>query len=109
MALGIDNKLKSSMTPSLSPKAPSYPQIGDRTVTNANNNIMARQSAQQMRDMEDINTQGILNGLAQSQAMNSLSMQSMGAQQQNYQNEAAMRRQLNKFDPEAQILQYLLG
>lgn len=166
MALGIDNKLKSSMTPSLSPKAPSYPQIGDRTVTNANNNIMAgaagnnrmaqqsmagrgmssgkgqafrsnvaqddatikagiaagkntmdaamannaaRQSAQQMRDMEDINTQGILNGLAQSQAMNSLSMQSMGAQQQNYQNEAAMRRQLNKFDPEPQILQYLLG
>ena len=41
MALGIDNKLKSSMTPAMSPKAPSYPQIGDRTVTNANNNIMA--------------------------------------------------------------------
>ena len=166
MAIGIDNKLKSSMTPSLSPKASAYPQIGDRTVTNANNNIMAgaagnnrmaqqkmagrgmssgkghqfrsnvaqddatikagvaagknemdvamannaaRQTKEQMRAMEDINTQGILNGLAQQEASNGLAMQGMGVQMSNFQNEAQMRRQLNRFDPKPQILKYLLG
>ena len=166
MALGIDNKLKSSMTPQLSPKAPSYPQIGDRTVTNANNNIMAgaagnnrmaqqamsgrgmssgkgqdfranvaqddatikaavgaakntmdassannaaRQQAEQIRAMEDINTQGILNGLAGSQAMNSLNKQGMGQSLQNFNNESHLSRQLNKFDAQPQILQYLLS
>ena len=166
MALGIDNKLKSSMTPQLSPKAPSYPQIGDRTVTNANNNIMAgaagnnrmaqqamagrgmssgkgqdfranvaqddatikaavgaakntmdasaannaaRQQAEQIRKMEDISTQGILQGLAGAQAMNSLNAQGMGLAMQNYNAEANMNRHLNKFDPQPQILQYLLS
>lgn len=166
MALGIDNKLKSSMTPSLSPKAPSYPQIGDRTVSNANNNIMAgaagnnrmaqqamagrgmssgkghdfranvaqddatikaavgaakntmdasaannaaRQQAEQIRKMEDISTQGILQGLAGAQAMNSLNAQGMAVAMQNYNNEATLARHLNKFDPQPQILQYLLS
>jgi hypothetical protein len=166
MALGIDNKLKSSMTPSLSPKAPSYPQIGDRTVSNANNNIMAgaagnnrmaqqamagrgmssgkgqdfranvaqddatikaavgaakntmdassannaaRQQAEHMRKMEDLSTKGILNGLASSQAMNSLAMQGMAQSAQNFNNQAVMNRWTNKFDAQPQILQYLLS
>jgi hypothetical protein len=166
MALGIDNKLKSSMTPSLSPKAPSYPQIGDRTVSNANNNIMAgaagnnrmaqqamagrgmssgkgqdfranvaqddatikaavgaakntmdvssannaaRQQSEQIRKMEDISTQGILNGLAGSQAMNSLNRQGAMTALNNSNNMAFVQRQQNKFDAQPQILQYLLS
>jgi len=166
MALGIDNKLKSSMTPSLSPKAPSYPQIGDRTVTNANNNIMAgaagnnrmaqqamagrgmssgkghdfranvaqddatikaavgaakntmdasaannaaRQQANQIRAMEDISTQGILQGLSSMEAMNSLNAQGRMQGITNYNQEANFNRHLNKFDAQPQILQYLLS
>ena len=39
--IGIDNKLKSSATPALSPKAPSFPRVSDRKVTEANNNVLA--------------------------------------------------------------------
>ena len=166
MAIGIDNKLKSGMTPSMSPKAPSYPQIGDRTVANANNNVLAgaagnkraasqamagrgmssgkgqdfranvaqddasikaavgaakntmdasnannaaRQNAEQIRAMEDISTQGILNGLAGAQANNSMAMQSMGVQINNANNTSHVNRMQNKFDAQPQILNYLLS